>query len=321
MDRWLPGSKRRSDSIMSPTNSTRSGWDSPAGKKSTTPPRMQNSPCLSTGSAGVNPPSASRSPSAIGDTMAPTARSCAASSRRAGRLTRGNNAGAEATTTRARPRARAASARPRADATSRCGAMPRYGSTSGAGSGRMLRSSSAPEAPLSAPWKKRMSPAIGSTSRSDGRTSSSGDAPAAAAAANACAGGARPVTTAAGAPSPIRLAADLRIDRSVSDVVALACIAPPRDTWLLAFRLLEPDVRCERPRVRRPVDAGIAGLRLHAERVEQAMVVVLDAVAAMRGDVELVRPLDQVEAVDVEHHFARARQLDGAVLLDVGVRP
>ena len=36
---------------MSPTNSTRTGQVSPAGKKSTTPPRTQNSPCWSTGSS------------------------------------------------------------------------------------------------------------------------------------------------------------------------------------------------------------------------------------------------------------------------------
>ena len=110
---------------MSPTNSTRTGQVSPAGKKSTTPPRTQNSPCWSTGSSGLKPASASSSPRAVGDAKPPATSSCVAASRRCGGLTRGSSAGAEPTTSRAVPCARAASARARADATSRCGAMAR----------------------------------------------------------------------------------------------------------------------------------------------------------------------------------------------------
>ena len=60
----------------------------------------------------------------------PGLRSSDAASRRAGGVTRGSSAAADATTTRAAPVAIACSARARADATPKCGASPRYGSTS-----------------------------------------------------------------------------------------------------------------------------------------------------------------------------------------------
>ena len=57
------GSNRRRVSTMSPTNSTRTGSVSAAGKTSTIPPRIAKAPCSSTGSSRVNPPSTSKSAS------------------------------------------------------------------------------------------------------------------------------------------------------------------------------------------------------------------------------------------------------------------
>ena len=47
----------------------------------------------------------------------------------------------------------------------------------------------------------------------------------------------------------------------------------------------------------RAVDAGVLEPRLHAKRVQQAVVVVRRAVALVHGDVQLVRPFDEIESV------------------------
>ena len=77
----LTGRTWRMDSMVSPTNSTRTGLSAPAGNQSTMPPRTQNSPCSSTGSSRVNPASASRSPRATGSRSMPGFTSTAAASR------------------------------------------------------------------------------------------------------------------------------------------------------------------------------------------------------------------------------------------------
>ena len=76
----------------------------------------------------------------------------------------------------------------------------------------------------------------------------------------------------------------------------------------------------ELPRVRRAVDADVLRARLHAEAVEQPVVVVRVAVHAVRRDVELVGPLDQVEAFDAERAPRCSPLNSGTVeFLDVGV--
>ncbi len=50
--RWSVGSNRRSESISSPKNSSRTGSDSPGGKTSTIPPRRANSPRPATSIVG-----------------------------------------------------------------------------------------------------------------------------------------------------------------------------------------------------------------------------------------------------------------------------
>ena len=78
--------------------------------------------------------------------------------------------------------------------------------------------------------------------------------------------------------------------------------------------------RRELPAVARPVDADVLAARLHAERVEQPVVVVRIAVARVDRDVELVGALDEVEALDHEIALAACpRQLDRLQLRDVGV--
>ena len=54
------GSQVRSDSMVSPMNSRRTGWVAAAGNTSTMPPRTANSPCWSAGSSRENPASTSR---------------------------------------------------------------------------------------------------------------------------------------------------------------------------------------------------------------------------------------------------------------------
>ena len=70
----------------------------------------------------------------------------------------------------------------------------------------------------------------------------------------------------------------------------------------------------------RPVDADVLQARLHAERVQQPVVVVGRAVALVDGDVELVGALDQIERLDDEARPRRRRERVALELLDVGVR-
>ena len=222
-DRCVAGSKRRSDSMLSPTNSARTGKVSPAGNTSTTPPRPQNSPCASTGSLRVKPASTRRSASSVGEQVPPRRRSTAASSSRSGGLTRGRSDTADATMIRAWPRASAARARPRDEATSRCGVMPRYGSTSGEGNTSTPRSASLRASPSSPARKNRMSAAVRSTSASPGTTTTTGPSPAKTAAASAWADAVRPLIDPPAEdeprPKPARAAASWNRARSVSDAV------------------------------------------------------------------------------------------------------
>ena len=150
IDRCVAGSYVRSVSIVSPMNSRRTGCASPAGKMSTMPPRIANSPCSSAGSSRVKPASTSSSARSVGAISWPGLRSSDASAAARAALTRGSSAAADATTTRAVPVAIACSARARADVTPKCGASPRYGSTSCDGKGRTARRRRRPTSPSSA---------------------------------------------------------------------------------------------------------------------------------------------------------------------------
>src|SRR5919112_589537 len=76
----------------------------------------------------------------------------------------------------------------------------------------------------------------------------------------------------------------------------------------------------EAPLVPRAVDADVLRAGLHAERIEQAMVVVRIPVELVHRDVELVGAFDKVEAVDREHRLCLALDADGLELLDVRIR-
>ena len=52
--------------------------------------------------------------------------------------------------------------------------------------------------------------------------------------------------------------------------------------------------------MRRTEDADFLQSRLHAKRVQQPVIVVRRTVLAVHGDVELVRAVDEIEAVDRE---------------------
>ena len=121
-------------------NSSRTGCTSPAGKTSAMPPRIANSPCSSAGSSREKPASTSSSARSIGEMSCPGFKSSAAVSICSGDATRGSSAAADAITTRAVPRATACSARARTEVTPKCGARPRYGSTSCDGNGSTARS-------------------------------------------------------------------------------------------------------------------------------------------------------------------------------------
>ena len=171
---------------------------------------------------GIRRPRADR-PDPPGVSVPATSSSTIAWSRRSGGLRRGRIPGADATTTRARPPARAARARARADRMPMCGAMPRYGSTSREGNGRMPRSRSASPSPSRARRWNCASAVIASTSESRGTTSTTGPVPASTAAASACAGGDTPASDSPrpGGPaaSPARCAASCSRVPSVSDPV------------------------------------------------------------------------------------------------------
>src|SRR5262245_27890158 len=86
-------------------------------------------------------------------------------------------------------------------------------------------------------------------------------------------------------------------------------------------RLLERDPGRERPMMLRPVDADVGRPRLHAERVEQPVIVVRIPVARVDGDIQLIRAFDQLEAVDFEGDFDLALPQQRVHMFDIGVRP
>ena len=148
------------------------------------------------------------------------------------RCSRGSSAGADAIDEpRGARRVSACRARARADAMSRCGARPRYGSTSCDGNGSTARSASASDSPSSAARKNRASAVMlldVGVGRHDQQRAAT-----AATAALALAAGVRPETPPARQPS--RPAAVLRSARSVSELDASSDWTSRR----------EPNLRCE----------------------------------------------------------------------------
>ena len=71
----------------------------------------------------------------------------------------------------------------------------------------------------------------------------------------------------------------------------------------------------------RAINAGVFSLRFHTEGIEQAVIVILKTFTRVRRDVELIGPLDEIEAVDQEDHLAGTGELDRRVLFEVSVRP
>src|SRR4051812_35237244 len=137
---------------------------------------------------------------------------------RSGGLTLGSSAAADATISLTAESAAPRKAPARADAMSKCGARPRYGSTSCEGNGRTTRSTSVCESPSSAEKKNRASVVIVSTSASVGTISSTRCRSAATAENSALAGGVNPETRGAGVPRRRRLAAVFNKDRNVSEL-------------------------------------------------------------------------------------------------------
>jgi hypothetical protein len=66
----------------------------------------------------------------------------------------------------------------------------------------------------------------------------------------------------------------------------------------------------------RTVDADVVRPRLHAKRVEKAMVVVRIAVAFVDRDVHFVGPFDEIEVLDRERHLTVARHPFGRQLFE-----
>ena len=96
----------------------------------------------------------------------------------------------------------------------------------------------------------------------------------------------------------------------------------PSRGWASRYSLFVPPndtSPAKRPVVARPVDADVLRARLHAERVEQAVVVVGIAVALVDGHVELVGAFDEIEAVDRERDLGLAGQPLRVHLLEVRV--
>ena len=75
----------------------------------------------------------------------------------------------------------------------------------------------------------------------------------------------------------------------------------------------------EAPRVFGPVDPDILGPRFDAERVQQPVIVVRIAVEFVDGNIELIRPFHEVEALDREHGLGVAKDALGSQLFDVSV--
>src|SRR5437016_2342140 len=88
----------------------------------------------------------------------------------------------------------------------------------------------------------------------------------------------------------------------------------------MSFEPFDTDTARELPGVTRPVDAHVLRARPHPERVELAVVIVRRAPGAMDGDVQLVRALHEVQAVDHEADLRFTRELSWCAAVDIRIR-
>src|SRR5688500_9885466 len=86
------------------------------------------------------------------------------------------------------------------------------------------------------------------------------------------------------------------------------------------LRWFESDARREAPRVSRTIDADVGRAGLHAEGVEQTMVMVRVSLHRVHRDVQLIRALDELEALDCKGHGHFPVESFRIHLLDEGVR-
>src|SRR5689334_5712572 len=87
------------------------------------------------------------------------------------------------------------------------------------------------------------------------------------------------------------------------------CACSSRANAAASLRVVtgELDRRREAPRVVGTIDADVLGTRLHAEGVEQTMIVEGVAIEPVDRDVQFVRPLDQVELWNPEFRLRVAK--------------
>ena len=97
------------------------------------------------------------------------------------------------------------------------------------------------------------------------------------------------------------------------DVLGVLCV-------LCVLDVSEANGIREAPSMAGAIDADVVHARLHAERIQQPVIVVRVAVALVHGDIELVGALDQVEAVDGEGRVAVAGEPLGIHFFQVRVR-
>ena len=70
----------------------------------------------------------------------------------------------------------------------------------------------------------------------------------------------------------------------------------------------------------RPVQANVVHGRFHAEGIEEPVIVVRGAIAAVHGHIEFVGAFDQFERIDAKGDCRPALEALGRVLLDERVR-
>src|SRR5687768_10044026 len=102
--------------------------------------------------------------------------------------------------------------------------------------------------------------------------------------------------------------------------IFLPSLLAPSTNATASLLVTELDAAVECPRVIGTIDADVADLRLDAEGIEQAVIVVGVAVGLMRGQVEAIRPFDEIELVDPEGDDGSAFNLGRLKLFEVGVR-
>src|SRR5688572_1966336 len=101
--------------------------------------------------------------------------------------------------------------------------------------------------------------------------------------------------------------------------IVLPSLLTPATNATASLLVTELDAPVECPRVIGSIDADVANLRLHPEAIKQPVVVVGVAVGLVRGQVEPVRPFDEIELVDSERDDGGALDLGRLKFLEVGI--